>query len=310
MRRGKTISPRTPDDQTSEDVSEVSWKAHTAAVTSVVGEFAARCVDHAFRDAMLAAAQVHDLGKLDWRFQLLLRGGDWAGTADGEPLAKSADMPTRKRKRQEIEEDARLPKGFRHEFLSMQLAEHFGLLPADAGWRELGLHLVASHHGYGRPFAPVVPDKLVVEGRAGELCLNALGGEASLSAVERRAITPAYQIGSGVSDRFWRLTRRYGWWGLAYLEAILRLSDWEASRTPAGERKPAFKPPEVSGAASPSAATPPSPRCPEWRESASFPGGARSSARPDTCPSGGRSASELGAAVWRLAPGVVDQPSG
>jgi len=226
------------EDLTSESSEAVSLRDHTTAVAGAASEFAARCVDHAFHDAVVAAAQAHDLGKLDWRFQLLLCGGDWADMSNGEPLAKSAEVPKRNRKRREIEEDARLPKGFRHEFLSMQLAEHFGLSPADEASRELMLHLVASHHGYARPFAPPVFDKLIAEGRAGDLCLNAIGIQALLTATDRRTTTPAYGLDSGVSDRFWRLTRRYGWWGLAYLESVFRLSDWEASRRRRGQETP------------------------------------------------------------------------
>jgi CRISPR-associated endonuclease/helicase Cas3 len=117
--------------------------------------------------------------------------------------------------------------------LSMELARRFAELPQDGVTRELVLHLIASHHGHGRPFAPVVLDSSPqgISGRLEET-------DISLDAAARACWSPTHRLDSGVAERFWRLTRRYGWWGLGYLEALLRLADWYASNfalDPAGD---------------------------------------------------------------------------
>ena len=227
------------EDFRSSSAKPQSLRQHLADVRFTAREFARRCLPSDFLDVFDCAAVGHDWGKLDSRFQLLLNNGD-ESAATGDPLAKSARLPERRRRRVEIREDARLPDGFRHEILSVQLADYFGLTPDDPGARELTLHLIASHHGHARPFVPVVADPFVAEGRVADVSLNSLGIEATLTATERRTLTPAHRLDSGISDRFWRLTRRFGWWGLAYLEAIFRLSDWQASREPGGPEGVSF----------------------------------------------------------------------
>lgn len=81
------------------------------------------------------------------------------------------------------------------------------------------LHLVASHHGRCRPFAPVVNDSEPL--RVESAILGPLMSAASDTGLE--------QLDSGVPGRFWRLVRRYGWWGLAWLEALMRLADHRCS---------------------------------------------------------------------------------
>jgi CRISPR-associated endonuclease/helicase Cas3 len=166
------------------------------------------------------AGRLHDLGKVDQRFQLILRGGKVVGGA--EPLAKSVVPAADYRQRLRAERVARYPIGTRHELASVALVEHDRKLQDQANDWELVLHLIASHHGYARPVVPVsvdnAPQQLRVEfdGRVLEACSD----------------HGLLRLDSGVPQRFWRCVRRYGWYGLAWLEAVLRLADHRASEEP------------------------------------------------------------------------------
>jgi CRISPR-associated endonuclease/helicase Cas3 len=179
-------------------------------------------LDDRLIDALKLSGSIHDLGKADPRFQAWLRGGSpWM---HGELLAKSEEMPQGQRANDLARRRAGYPQGGRHELLSIRLVKSMNeSLLLDEELRALVLHLVESHHGHCRPFAPVVFDENPIPV---SLPFNGLKLTAS-------SATKLEQLDSGVSERFWRLVRRYGWWGLAYLEAILRLADhrrseWEA----------------------------------------------------------------------------------
>jgi CRISPR-associated endonuclease/helicase Cas3 len=111
------------------------------------------------------------------------------------------------------------PEGGRHELLSVRLAESNLAVLEKAHDRDLVLHLVASHHGRCRPFAPVVDDQAPIK-------LDYTHGEHGMRSSTQTGLE---RIDNGVPERFWRLVRCYGWWGLAYLEAILRLADHRVS---------------------------------------------------------------------------------
>jgi CRISPR-associated endonuclease/helicase Cas3 len=115
---------------------------------------------------------------------------------------------------------AHLPRamqGWRHEALSAAL-----LASADGAdgldW-ELVRWLAGTSHGRGRPFFP--PQNVI----PGEMATVEFSGQ-SLSAPACHGLD---RLDSGWAELFHRLNARYGWWGLAWLEAMLRLADQQVS---------------------------------------------------------------------------------
>ncbi len=201
------------------------------SVANTLENFPFTSLEHAFR----LAAQYHDLGKADERFQAMLHRADrtdaWlmAGVANSL-LAKSESLPKSLEQAREARERAGLPNGFRHEMLSVQLAEHLGI-SEDPRTCELVLHLIGAHHGYARPFAPVV-----IDDELPAIDVEVKDQRSSVESEQRQEWVPSHRIDSGITDRFWNLTRHFGWWGLAYLEAVLRLADQQASAAEAAGR--------------------------------------------------------------------------
>lgn len=179
--------------------------------------------------ALELAGHLHDSGKADPRFQAWLHKGN-RRVADLFPhrLAKSIAPMQSMRDRQLARQRANYPKNGRHELLSVRLAESNGVLPGDRSARDLILHLIASHHGQCRPFAPVVedpnPENVIFTHADHELQASSATG------LER--------LDSGVAERFWKLSRLFGWWGLPWLESMLRLADWAASEAAANAEGP------------------------------------------------------------------------
>lgn len=216
----------TDEDDTTTFISHpVTLAAHSEGVSQNARGFAIACgIPRALAEDLALAGRFHDSGKADPRFQFMLHGGDEVAAAVADrPLAKSG-MDTRDREgfRHAFERSG-LPRGYRHEATSLALLGATRQALEGAEDAELVLHLVASHHGAARPFLPAVPDEAL------EVALR-LGDQ------EMRATT-AHRLGrldSGVADRFWRLVQKYGWYGLAYLESILRLADHRRSDVEAG----------------------------------------------------------------------------
>ncbi|MEI9936247.1 MAG: type I-U CRISPR-associated helicase/endonuclease Cas3 [Pseudomonadota bacterium] len=210
------------DDDTASYIGrEVALEDHLEDVDRWVRSFAKNL--HLPEDLisdLALSARLHDIGKADPRFQQMLNGGSPVrAAASNRLLAKSRGDAGDRLAQQQARERSGYPTGYRHELLSVAMLQTNADALRRASDPELVLHLIGSHHGWCRPFAPPVhhgPPLSVSFSWNGETyAADTAHGLASFD--------------SGIAERFWTLTERYGWWTLAWFEALVRLADHRAS---------------------------------------------------------------------------------
>jgi CRISPR-associated endonuclease/helicase Cas3 len=154
-------------------------------------------LDEALVRCLTTAARFHDHGKKRAMFQAML------GNRQAPQIWWAKSGP---------KTGLLLEEKYRHEFGSLHDLPTAAELQLSAEQHQLVLHLIAAHHGRARPHFP-----------ADEV----FDPSASVAADTRMA--------QGVPQRFGRLQRQFGRWGLAYLESLLRAADWSASANPSAE---------------------------------------------------------------------------
>lgn len=197
------VLPRNIDDVTPASIRPVTLAGHTESVVAAMERiFTGLHLPENIKAALILAAQLHDLGKRRKLFQLSLGNPTpetWFAKS-GKPEDGPRWFPWRISR-------------YRHEFGSVldaldQNQEFFRELEKlDDEMRDLVLHVIAAHHGRARPHFP--------EDEAFDPESWSTGREQEEAA--------------SIMRRFALLQRRYGRWGLAYLESLLRAADWEAS---------------------------------------------------------------------------------
>lgn len=214
----------------------VALDVHSGDVERFAREYAARVgFDTELVNDLALAGWLHDIGKADSRFQVMLRGGSEIELLkDPTPWAKSKMAPEAKAEHRRARERSGYPRGARHEVQSLAMLEHHvALVRERAIDLDLVLHLVASHHGYCRPFAPAVIDETPVEVRLDAHASTVFGTWKFEPVTSKHEL---HRLDSPLADRFWRLVKKYGWLELCWLEAILRLADHRASEVEAAGR--------------------------------------------------------------------------
>ncbi len=164
-------------------------------------------IEDPLRADIVAAARLHDLGKADPRFQLYLREGR---LMDGGRLLAKSDIPYNDHRRHALaRERSGYPSGIRHEAASVALV---------AGSPTTTRYLIASHHGYARPFfKPQLSEQITIQ-------TDGLIAQATTD--DPYTWT---SLGGGSADDFGAMVAEYGYFGVGWLEAVMRLADHGAS---------------------------------------------------------------------------------
>ena len=157
--------------------------------------------------ALRLAGEHHDDGKADHRFQEFRLGNSGAG----ELLAKSPPDKTRGQVQRQQAEGG-LPVGWRHEQRSV--VDGWDAVQGVAGIdAELALRLIGTSHGHGRSGFP-----------------HSAAGLADKADPSEWSDLAAELFDHGGWDELIEATHlRYGAWGCAYLEAVLRAADCQVS---------------------------------------------------------------------------------
>ncbi|MBL9033098.1 MAG: type I-U CRISPR-associated helicase/endonuclease Cas3 [Phycisphaerae bacterium] len=205
-----TLEYRVAKGQEREPGERVRLDQHNKEVASVAEQMGrALGLDDALVTALRLAGKWHDAGKSRVVWQRY--AGNWDAQEkrlrDGHSIAKSERYGHWKQL-----------AGYRHEFgslLDSVAADEIRKL--DKSTRDLVLHLIAAHHGWARPhFEPRHFDP----------------GEPSWAGGTPRPTAGNERLAVEVMQRFGHLQRRFGRWGLAWLESILRCADAAASESP------------------------------------------------------------------------------
>lgn len=218
-----TLAPTTEDASLSREVGHpLSLAEHSEDVEGQVEQSTTWLgLEPTVRSDLMLAGYLHDAGKADSRFQVMLSGGNpWNTPAEAASgvLAKGGRPYSRTNWKR-----SGLPEQWRHEALSVRLALLHPRFP-EANDPALVLWLIGTHHGLGRPFYPAA-ESATPDPRP------ALGVSSwNLLADSPGPDSPAFSFeGLTWPDLFRTLRDRYGAWQLARYEAIVRLADHHAS---------------------------------------------------------------------------------